>query len=47
MDMRWDEYTEYFGYTPEDYIGSESYKAKYGDDEVKYIIILLINGLNT
>jgi len=33
MDMKWDEYVDMFGFTPAEYIGSPSYKAKYGDNE--------------
>ena len=39
MDMRWDEYIKEWGYTPVEYFGNNSYKAKYKDDEVNQIFI--------
>ena len=36
MDMKWDEYVDMFGFTPAEYIGSPAYKAKYGENQVKF-----------
>ena len=43
MDMRWDEYIKEWGYTPVEYFGNNSYKAKYKDDEVNTYVQWIYN----
>ena len=42
MDMKWDEYVDMFGFTPAEYIGSPAYKAKYGENQVIFVILYKI-----